>query len=71
MSLDFTAAARLFMGTEEELAKALEVSVADVRSMRTNPQRVSPMLIKRMAHVLQERGKGMMRVGEMLEDSTD
>jgi hypothetical protein len=66
MPLDFAAAVRLFMGTEEELARALNVAVADVRSYRTNPGRAPKVLLQRLGGVLVERGKGMTRVGEML-----
>ena len=71
MPLDFTAAARLFMGTEQELAAALGISVADLRSHRTNPQRVPPALLVRFGTLLEERGRGMMRVGQMLQEHDD
>ena len=66
MPLDFESAARLFMGTEEELARALGVQVGDVRSLRTTPGSASPELIARLGNVLVERGRGMARVGELL-----
>ncbi len=66
MPLDFARAAALFMGTEEELARALRVPVADLRAARTTPHSVPSDLLARMGHVLQERGAGMKRVGEML-----
>ena len=69
MALDFTAAARLFMGTEEELAKALGVAVGDVRAMRTNPATIPAPLLARLAAVLEERGKAMVRVAELLRDN--
>jgi hypothetical protein len=68
MPLDFTAAVRLFMGTEEELARALNIDVADLRAYRTNPGRASRVLMHRLGGVLVERGKGMARVGEMLQE---
>lgn len=68
MPLDFAAAARLFMGTEEELARALGVAVADLRAMRTNPQLVKQDMLQRLATVMEERGRGMVRVGEMLRE---
>jgi hypothetical protein len=68
MPLDFASAARLFMGTEEELARALQVSVADLRSYRTNPGRAPSALLSRLGAVLVERGTGMKRVGEMLRE---
>ena len=66
MSLDFTRATDLFMGTEQELALALNVTVADLRELRTNPRRANAQLIERLAQVLIERGNGMKRVGEIL-----
>ena len=66
MPLDFARAAQLFMGTEDELARALNLSVADLRALRTQPQRVSPDLLARLGKILVERGQGMTRVGEML-----
>lgn len=68
MPLDFESAARLFMGTEEELARALDVSVGDVRALRTTPRNASPQLMARLSAVLVERGRGMVRVGEMLRE---
>lgn len=71
MALDFARAAALFMGTEQELAKALGISVADVRSARTNPGHVPTEVLAKLGEVLVERGAGMKRVGEMLlEDNT-
>lgn len=66
MSLDFTRAAELFMGSEQELAAALGISVADVRELRTNPKRTTDALEKKLGLVLIERGKAMQRVGELL-----
>jgi hypothetical protein len=68
MPLDFTRAAQLFMGTEDELAESIGVTVADLRSMRTNPRTASPAILARLGQVLIERGRGMARVGEMLEE---
>lgn len=68
MALDFTRATDLFMGTEDELAKALGLTVADVRAARAAPKTVSPELLARLGRVLQERGAGMRRVGEMLAE---
>jgi hypothetical protein len=70
MPLDFASGARLFMGTEEELATALQVSVADLRSYRTNPTRAPKPLLARLGAVLIERGAGMKRVGEMLQEDS-
>ena len=71
MGLDFARAADLFMGTEQELSKALDLSIADLRAARTAPQRVTPEMLVKLGQVLQERGAGMKRVGEMLvEDNS-
>jgi hypothetical protein len=66
MPLDFARAAALFMGSEEELARALGIGVADLRAARTTPRLVSDELLARMGRVLVERAAGMNRVGEML-----
>jgi hypothetical protein len=68
MPLDFASGTRLFMGTEEELAHALGIDVADLRSMRTNPAQATPAMLRRLGTVLMERGRGMLRVGELLHD---
>jgi hypothetical protein len=68
MPLDFASAARLFMGTEEELARALDMDIADLRSMRTNPSQATSGTLQRLGSVLTERGRGMLRVGELLLD---
>jgi hypothetical protein len=64
--LDFARAAALFMGTEQELAKALDVTVADVRAARQVPAQAPRKLLVKLGNVLIERGAGMKRVGEML-----
>ncbi|MGH7500861.1 MAG: hypothetical protein ACREL7_03805 [Longimicrobiales bacterium] len=66
MPLDFARAAQLFMGSEDELARALGISVADLRAQRAQPQRAPSDLLARMGRILVERGQGMTRVGEML-----
>jgi len=72
MPLDFARGAQLFTASEQELAKALGVEVADVRALRSNPQRASREMLAQLGRVLVERGKGMSRVGEMLlEDNSD
>jgi hypothetical protein len=68
MPLDFKRAAALFLGSEEELAMALGIPVDEVRSHRREPGRVPPPLLARMGRVLIERGRGMVRVGEMLSE---
>lgn len=70
MPLDFASAARLFMGSEEELARALGVAVGDVRAMRTSPGNVAAPLLGRLADVLAERGQAMTRVAELLRQDT-
>ncbi|MEX1181947.1 MAG: hypothetical protein WEF86_01840 [Gemmatimonadota bacterium] len=72
MPLDFASGVRLFMGTEDELARGLGVSVADLRAMRTTPGRTPGAMLERLGVLLEERGRGMMRVGQMLrEESRD
>jgi hypothetical protein len=66
MPLDFARAVALFMGTEPELARALGLPVADLRAYRAQPKTAPPDLLARLGRVLQERGAGMQRVGEML-----
>lgn len=68
MPLDFRTAMDLFVSTEEELALALGIPVADVRSYRQKPGSTPPEVLEKMAAVLVERGRGMARVGEMLGD---
>lgn len=68
MPLDFTRAAQLFLGTEEELARALGVPLGDLRSFRANPQQAPPEILARLGGVLRERGQGMARVGQMLQE---
>jgi len=68
MALDFARAADLFIGSEQELAMALGIAVADVRELRANPRRASGELLARLGQVLVERGNGMKRVGEMLQE---
>lgn len=69
MPLDFRSATDLFVSTEEELAMALGVPVADVRSYRQKPESAPPDLLDRLAAVLEERGRAMIRVGQMLTES--
>lgn len=68
MALDFKRAADLFVSTEEELAMALDIPVADVRSYRQKPGTVPDEILRKMGEVLVERGQGMARVGEMLQE---
>jgi hypothetical protein len=68
MPLDFKSAADLFVSTEEELARALGLPVADIRSYRQKPQSTPPEVVGKLGEVLQERGRGMIRVGELLQE---
>ncbi len=68
MPLDFRSAAALFLSTEEELATALDIPVADLRSYRQNPRTAPLEVVARLGGVLVERGRGMARVGEMLQE---
>lgn len=67
MALDFRKATDLFVSTEEELALALGLPVADVRSYRQKPASTPPEVLEKLGAVLVERGRGMARVGEMLQ----
>ena len=66
MGLDFARGAELFMGSEQELALALGVTVADLREFRTNPKRANEQLVTQLAQVLIQRGEAMKRVGNLL-----
>ena len=46
--------------------QALGITVADLRSARTNPQRVPPALLVRFGRLLEERGRGMARFGRFM-----
>ena len=69
MPLDFKRATDLFVSTEEELAMAMGISVADLRSYRQKPDTVPDEVLQKLGEVLVERGNGMARVGEMLQES--
>jgi hypothetical protein len=71
MPLDYSRSAQLFMGTEAELAKALDLPPADLRALRANPQRATTDQLVALGRVLIERGRGMVRVGEMLLEDHD
>lgn len=66
--LDFRRAADLFVGSEQELARALGVDLEEVQRHRKRPDRAPDELLARLGRVLIERGRGMMRVGEMLTE---
>ncbi len=68
MAIDFKRATDLFLGSEKELALALAVPVADLRDYRQNPERVPEELLRQLGRVLVERGNGMRRVGELLQE---
>ena len=68
MALDFKRATDLFVSTEEELAMALGIPVADVRSYRQKPESAPAEVVMKLGEVLVERGQGMVRVGEMLQE---
>ena len=68
MPLDFKRAADLFTASEEELATALRIDPETLRRHRRDPGRTPDALLLRMAEILIERGRGMVRVGEMLRE---
>ena len=70
MGLDFRRAAELFMASEGELASALDLDAGTLRRFRQGGP-VPKGTLLRMADVLTERGRAMVRVGEMIrEDAT-
>lgn len=68
MPLDFRTATDLFLGSEEELARALRVEPRVLRQHRRDPGRVPEVLLQNLADVLAERGRAMLRVSELLRD---
>ncbi len=68
MAIDFRRASDLFLGSEKELALALALPVADLRDYRQNPERVPDAVLRQLGRVLVERGNGMRRVGELLQE---
>lgn len=68
MGLDFRRATDLFLGSEVELALALGLSAEELKRYRSAPGRVPEDLLRRLGVVLVERGRGMMRVGELLRE---
>jgi hypothetical protein len=68
MALDFKRATDLFMASERELARALDIELGDLRSYRQNPDKAPEALLQRLGKVLVERGRGMSRVGELLQE---
>lgn len=67
--LDFRRAADLFVSDERELAAALDITAADVARYRRQPDAVPAEVLARLGTVLVERGRGMARVGELLQGS--
>lgn len=69
MPLDFKRGTDLFLGREDELAVALGIDAAALAGYRRRPATVPVDLVNRLAEVLMERGRGMVRVGELLAGS--
>lgn len=69
MPLDFKRGTDLFMGTEEELARALGVDRAELSRHRADPGAAPASLVHDLADVLEERGRAMVRVAEMLHEA--
>lgn len=67
--LDFRRAADLFISSDRELGAALRITAADVARYRRQPDTVPPEVLARLGTVLLERGRGMMRVGELLQET--
>jgi len=68
MTLDFKRASDLFLGGEKELALALGVPLGDLRDYRQNPDRVPEAVLLKLGSALVERGRAMVRVGELLTE---
>jgi hypothetical protein len=68
MPLDFKRGTDLFMGRDEELAKALRIEPDALRRHRSRPNAVPAPLLHALADVLDERGRAMVRVAEMLRE---
>ena len=66
MGLDFKRASDLFMGTPEELARALGIDEVALHRHRSRPDGVPEAVLVRLAAVLEERGRAMVRVAELL-----
>lgn len=66
MPLDFKRATDLFMGREEELVRALRIDAATLQAHRARPAGTPLPLLRDLADVLDERGRAMIRVAEML-----
>jgi hypothetical protein len=68
MPLDFRRATDLFLGREAELAQALRIDTATLRQHREQPGAAPSSLLHAVSDVLDERGRAMVRVAEMLRD---
>jgi hypothetical protein len=68
MTLDFRRATDLFLGSERELALALGITADDLRRFRQDPRRAPGELLVKLGQILAERGRGMVRVGELLRE---
>ncbi|MEJ2184753.1 MAG: hypothetical protein P8Z36_02340 [Gemmatimonadota bacterium] len=69
MPLDFKRGTDLFLGHKDELAMALGIEADALEAFRRQPTTVPDELLGRLAAVLVERGRGMIRVGELLAGS--
>jgi hypothetical protein len=69
MPLDFKRGTDLFLGRKNELAMALGLDAEALEAYRRQPATTPPGLMDRLARVLIERGRGMIRVGELLAES--
>jgi len=68
-AIDFRRAADLFVSSDAELAAALRLAAADIARYRRNPASAPKELLTHLADVLMERGRAMVRVGEMLREA--
>jgi hypothetical protein len=69
VGLDFRRAADLFLASEQELAMALGIPEEELQRYRERPREAPPAIVARLGAVLVERGRGMARVGEMLQET--
>lgn len=67
--LDFKRCTDLFLGSERELALALGIAPEEVKRLRSRPADAREEHLERLARVLDERGRGMLRVAEMLREN--
>lgn len=69
MPLDFKRGTDLFLGRKTELAMALGLDAEALEAYRREPATTPSGLLDQLAQVLIERGRGMIRVGELLAES--